>query len=102
MDFIPLNKALFLLNETIALKSTKKESWSINGEKAACNSFGNGEYIIHPQYCKPIDRQWIKVSSDQSIKDFAIIVSAIIDLVAKLKDTSSDSLEEKLSTLNFK
>jgi hypothetical protein len=100
MDFIPLYEALFLLNESIALKSTKKESWSINGEKAACNSFGNGEYIIHPQYCKPIDRQWIKDSSDQSIKDPAIIVSAIIDLVAKLKDTSADSLEKKLSALN--
>ena len=87
-DLIPLQAALKSLNDAIKAKSSKRESWGINGEiEKTCDTFGEGEFIIHPKYCKPIDRTWIPNSNKQDIIDSAIIVSAIVDIVAKLKDT---------------
>ena len=87
-DRIPLQVALKSLNDAIKAKSDKQESWGINGEiEKTCDTFGEGEFIIHPKYCKPIDRTWIRDSNVQDIIDSAKIVSAIVDIVAKLKDT---------------
>ena len=88
-DLIPLQVALKSLNDAIKAKSSKQESWGINGEiDKTCDTFGEeGEFIIHPKYCKPIDRTWIPGSNEQDIIDSAKIVSAIVDIVAKLKDT---------------
>ena len=87
-DLIPLQAALKSLNDAIKEKSSKKESWGINGEiDKTCDTFGEGEFIIHPKYCKPIDRTWILDSNEQDIIDSARIVSAIVDIVSKLKDT---------------
>ena len=87
-DRIPLQVALKSLNDAIKAKSDKQESWGINGEiEKTCDTFGEGEFIIHPKYCKPIDRTWIPDSNEQDIIDSAKIVSAIVDIVSKLKDT---------------
>ena len=67
----------------------KQESWDIDGDKTkTCiqgspDSFSEGENKLHPLSCKPRDRDWIS-SSNPEIKDYAEIISSIVDLVGKL------------------
>ena len=89
---IPLKRALQFLNEAIGQDENKKERWGINGDTLkTCvdgpDGFSEGEFTFHPKFCKPIDRDWISSISlpgGQTIKDFATIVSEIVDKVSKL------------------
>ena len=89
------------LNENIKIKTTYHESWDIDGDKdKICvngpDGLDLGDYKFHPSTCRPIDRDWIADSSDQLIKDNAIIVSSIVDLVKKLDDNSENSFKDKM------
>ena len=100
---IPFNVALELLNNAISSKSTKKESWGINGDTSkkcidGTDSFSEGEFTLHPKECRPLNRDWVS-SSHQNIKDYATIVSSIVDLVKQLE---IGSFKGKISTLEGK
>ena len=100
---IYLKSALESLNTNIKIYSDKKEIWSINGDiENKCSneidSFKEGKYIFHPKYCKPLNRDWIS-SSHHNIKDYAIIISSIVDIIDKL---NTGSFPEKLSSLKLK
>ena len=82
-----------------------QESWDIDGDKTkSCVEGGNdgfdpGNYKLHPSTCKPKDRDWIGLSSNTNIKDYAEIISAIVDLVKKL---NSGSFADNLKDLEVK
>ena len=69
-----------------AIESTYQERWGINGDKTkTCNEpLKPGEITRHPKSCKPIEIDMFATSNNQNIKDNAIIVSTIVDLVEKL------------------
>ena len=101
---IPFNVALELLNNAISSKSTIKESWGINGDKSKTCSYSHGDepFTYHPKYCKPLDKDWIASLStpdNQDIKDYAKIVSSIVDLVPNLE---SGTFKGEISTLEGK
>ena len=80
-----------------------EESWDIDGDKTkTCDSgldgFEPGNYKLHPSTCKPKDRDWIG-SSNTKIKDYAEIISTIVDLVKKL---NSGSFASNLKDLEVK
>ena len=100
---IPFNVALELLNNEISSKSTKKESWGINGDTSkkcidGTDSFSEGEFTLHPKECRPLNRDWVS-SSNPNIKDYATIVSSIVDLVKQLE---TGTFKGKISTLEDK
>jgi hypothetical protein len=81
----------------------QQESWDIDGDKTkTCDSgtddFQPGNYKLHPSTCKPKDRDWIG-SSNTKIKDYAEIISTIVDLV---KELNSGSFASNLSDLEDK
>ena len=95
---IILKKALQSLNQ--AIESTYQERWGINGDKTkTCNEpLKPGEITRHPKSCKPIEIDMFATSNNQNIKDNAIIVSTIVDLVEKLSDpfiVEKDKLKTK-------
>ena len=102
---IPKQNSEIFLNETISLlndeiKKTKTETWDIDGDKSLTCDYNSSEIVkFHPLSCKPINRDWIKSSNNTFIKDYAKIISTIIDLVKNLTTTSFinnvDSFEEK-------
>ena len=78
------------------------ESWSIDKDKGKnCDyEFDEGkEKIFNPLLCKPINRPWINELSDGKIKDYAIIISEMVDLTQNL-NKGEDSFENKLENLN--
>ena len=83
-----------------------KETWDIDGDQTkVCVSEGQddfdpGEYKLHPSTCKPKDRDWIQSSSNSNIKDYAEVISTIVDLVSRLKDENEGSFKNKLNKLN--
>ena len=83
-----------------------KETWDIDGDQTkVCVSEGHdgfdpGEYKLHPSTCKPKDRDWIQSSSNSNIKDYAEVISTIVDLVSKLKDEKEGTFKNKLNKLN--
>ena len=83
----------------------KKEYWDIDGDKTKIcipegnDNFDEGEYKLHPATCKPVDRDWVK-GSTETIKDYANIISKVVDLVNKLNDDGDDSFKTKLKNLN--
>ena len=93
-----------LLNNKIE-EAGKGESWDIDGDKTkSCVEGGNdgfdqGNYKLHPSTCKPRDRDWISTDSSE-IKEYAEIISTIVDLVSKLNDESDGSFKNKLNKLN--
>ena len=97
---IILKEFLSLLNEEIKKKTSNKELWDINADKNnKCDlvSDSTTENKYHPLTCKPIDREWVKKSTDSNIKDYANIISTIVDLVEKL---NKSSLRKDLNDLN--
>ncbi|MBO6244191.1 MAG: hypothetical protein J6O41_06485, partial [Clostridia bacterium] len=101
---IILSAILTLLNNKIE-EAGKGESWDIDGDKTkSCVEGGNdgfdqGNYKLHPSTCKPRDRDWISTDSSE-IKEYAEIISTIVDLVSKLNDESDGSFKNKLNKLN--
>ena len=102
---IILKIVLPLLNHEIEQEG-KKETWDIDGDKTktcvsgnANDGFGLGEYKLHPSTCKPRDRDWIEISSNSKIKDYAEMISVIVDLVSKL---NADPFKSKLNELQRK
>lgn len=96
---IILKDFISLLNEEIKKKTDKKESWDISTDKSdKCNivSDAKTEYLFHPLICKPIERDWIKKSTETNIKDYANIISTIVDLVDVL---NKSSLKKDLNNL---
>ena len=91
-----LSDILFKLNNETKHLTNKKEIWDINGNKTITCDFNPDpsiEYVFHPSSCKPIDREWIQGYNDSSLKDYAKIISNIVDLVKNLdKDSFKNSL----------
>ena len=91
-----LSDILSKLNNETKNLANKKEIWDINGDKTITCNFNpdsSKEYIFHPSSCKPIDREWIQGYNDSSLKDYAKIISNIVDLVKNLdKDSFKNSL----------
>ena len=103
-DGITLKVALLAMNKEIKDKLKKGETWSIKGDQSKIcvegeDSFEEGEYELHPLYCKPKDRDWIKNSDNQNIKDYATIISSIVDLSQNLASEKEGSLNYKLNPL---
>ena len=86
--------------------SGKTESWGIDETSNTCESgidtLAEGNNKFHISKCKPIDRDWIAaLEPDSEIKDYAKIISEIVDKVRKLNDgESTDSFKGKLKNLN--
>ena len=104
-SIIFLNEILTSLNNEIRINTNKFESWDINGDKTiTCDKHKDliklDKYKFHPSICKPIDRDWIKDFNNTNIKDYAIIISEIVNLVKKLSDNSPGSFISKLNDLN--
>ena len=103
---ITLKNILEKFNSKIA-EIHKYEIWDINGDKTKiCDK--NKDFLnmennkFHPLTCKPIDRDWINNdSTDIIIKDYAILISAIVDLVQNLNNENSDTFKNKLDKLNI-
>jgi hypothetical protein len=103
---ITLKNILEKFNSKIA-EIHKYETWDINGDKTKiCDK--NKDFLnmennkFHPLTCKPIDRDWINNdSTDIIIKDYAILITAIVDLVQTLNNENSDSFKNKLDKLNI-
>ena len=98
-------KAMLELLKTETEREGKKEVWDIDGDKtktcsSGADSFSPGEYKLHPSTCKPIDRDWIQGSGNNNLKDYAKIISEIVDLVEKLKDESDGSFRKNLKNFN--
>ena len=76
------------------------ENWGIGDDRErskTCDTGSNSdsgdisdtdENKFHIENCKPEDRNWIVASTDEEINDYANIISRIVDLALKLKDTS--------------
>ena len=91
------------MNNAISSKSTIKEKWGLNGDESkkcidGTDGFEEGEFTLHPKECRPLNRDRVS-SSDQNIKDYAKIVSSIVDLVKQLE---IGSFKGKISTLEGK
>ena len=104
---IDLKSALSLLNRAINKEDSDRDNWGISETvDKTCDSnpdtIGTDKYMLHPDLCKPIDRDWVGSSTNQNIKDYAIIVSASADFVKKLKKDDSGSFQFKLNELNQK
>ena len=94
---IILEVFLKYLNQEIE-EEGKNEKWSIQGEDLECNSESpSGEMMTFDlKKCKPINRPWIS-EKEGKIKDYATIISDIIDLTEKL---SVNYFEKDLEELN--
>ena len=90
-----------------------KENWGIGEDRERSKTCDTGlnadsalisltdENKFHIENCKPEDRNWIVESTDAEIKDYANIISRIVDLALKLKDTSfTDPLGELKTAYN--
>ena len=104
-SIIFLNEILTSLNNEIRINTNKFESWDIYGDKTiTCDKDKDliklDKYKFHPLICKPIERDWIKDYNNTNIKDYAIIISEIVNLVNKLRDNSPGSFISKLNDLN--
>ena len=102
---INLKATLLAMNNEIEEVLKKRETWSIEGDQSKkCgggeDSLEEGEYKLHPLYCKPKDRDWIQKSDNQNIKDYATIISSIVDLAQNLEHEEQGSLNYKLKPLN--
>ena len=104
---IALKGALELLNRAISSDSSNKERWSIQGDPdKKCNpgdnddGFSQGEFTLHPKSCKPSYRDWIAKTSEpvanQEVKDYATIVSEIVDSVSKLSNGGDKFIQGKV------
>ena len=82
------------------------ESWKVNGDKSkTCDAVSGttSNIIFHPLECKPIERAWIRHSSSSSLKDYAIIISSIVDMVNNLgNDSDINSFQYKVNSLEQK
>ena len=103
-SIISVAEALLRLNNNIP--NDKAESWKVDGDKTkACNEIHEttSNLIFHPLKCRPIDRNWIHDSSSSPLKDYAIIISSIVNMVNKLgPDSDSNSFEYKVELLEQK
>ena len=102
-SIIALRAFLNLLN-TEKKPDGIKETWDIDGDetkvcKSGTDGFDPGDYKFHPSTCKPRDRDWIQTSNSK-IKDYAEIISTIVDLVSKLKEENEGTFKNKLNKLN--
>ena len=102
---IILSIILPLFNGNISA-SGKTESWGIDETSNTCESgidtLAEGNNKFHISKCKPIDRDWIAaLEPDSEIKNYAKMISEIVDKVRKLNDDeSTDSFKGKLKNLN--
>ena len=98
---ISVTEALLTLNN-----NDKAESWKVDGDKTkACNDVTETtpNFIFHPLKCKPIDRNWISNYDSSPLKDYAIIISSIVEMVNKLgPDSDSNSFLYKVNLLEKK
>ena len=100
---IALSLSLLSLNKAIK-DAGNTESWDIDGDESkVCIAGGTddlepGDYKFHPSTCKPRDRDWIQSSSNSNIKDYAEVISTIVDLVSNLKNEGT--FQNELNKLN--
>ena len=97
-----------LFNEEIETNG-KAESWGIDESIDSSNtcisgsdSLHEGNYKFHISYCKPIDRDWITSITDPNskIKNYAIMISEIVNKVEELKDENANSFKDRFKKLN--
>ena len=103
-SIISVAEALLRLNNSIP--NDRAESWKVDGDRTkACSEVPETKpnFIFHPLKCRPIDRNWIHDSSSSPLKDYAIIISSIVNMVNKLgPDSDSNSFEYKVHSLEKK
>jgi hypothetical protein len=103
-SIISVAEALLRLNNSIP--NDKAESWKVDGDRTKkCNEVPETtlNFIFHPLECKPIDRNWISIYDSSSLKDYAIIISSIVDMVKNLgPDSDSNSFQYKVNSLEQK
>ena len=105
---ITLKDILPLFNQEIETNGNS-ESWGIDESIDTSNtcvsgsdSLIQGNYKFHISYCKPIDRDWITSITDPNskIKNYAIMISEIVNKVEQLKDESNNSFKDRFKKLN--
>ena len=67
-------------------RETSKTCVAGNTDNALISN--DGENKFHIKDCKPEDRDWIESSTDAEIKDYANIISRIVELALKLKQSA--------------
>ena len=102
IEKIKLDAALKLLNDSIG--NFNEEKWDkYNGDKTLiCGEGTLNDFIdykdkekklLHPWFCEPIDRNWILLYSNNIIKNYALIVSDIIDLLKYANSTKNPGID---------
>ena len=99
------NIYLFKLLENFNSKiADTKESWSVDGDKdLECDADNSGEQTkkFNLLNCNPIERQWIKDSTNKEIKDYATLISEIYEETRNLKE-GDNSFKPNLERVNNK
>jgi hypothetical protein len=95
---INFNKIIKLLNDSIGSLNSEKWNQYQGDTKFECindqNQIGTPKNnLLHPWICEPIDRNWIK-NSNNEIKNYAKIVSDIIDLLKYANGTKNPENKE--------
>ena len=95
---INFNKIIKLLNDSIGSLNSEKWNQYQGDTKFECindkNQLGTPKNnLLHPWICEPIDRNWIK-NSNNEIKNYAKIVSDIIDLLKYANGTKNPENKE--------
>ena len=101
IEKIKLDDALKLLNDSIG--NYYEEKWDkYRGDKnticgkGTYNDFINYQnkekILLNPWFCEPIDRDWILLYSNNIIKNYALIVSDIIDLLKYANSTKNPGI----------
>ena len=106
---ISLKDTLNSLNNAINNEDNSKDNWGISDtEDISCDSGNNndnivaGKHKLHPNLCKPDDRDWIIASTNTNIKDPARIISLIVDIIKNLQSEASNSFQDKFKLLETK
>ena len=104
---ISLKDTLNSLNNAINDEDNSRDNWGISDtEDISCDSGNNndnivtGKHKLHPNLCKPDDRDWIIDSTNANIKDPAKIISLIADIIKNLQSEAEHSFQDEFK-FNF-
>ena len=83
--FIKFDYELDLMNSIIKYEFNKNEQWKINSDSSnECNSGVDPLYTsseFNPLKCRPLDRDWIQITTNNELKTEATIISDILKLL---------------------
>ena len=105
---IKLNLILESFNTKVS-RVQANENWGIGDDRETSKTCvaentdntlisNDGENKFHIKDCKPEDRDWIESSTDAEIKDYANIISRIVELALKLKQSAFTTPLSQLKT----